>query len=128
MRRLKSAALASMLLAACGAEGTHVQGGPASLLIMNESQFDLLEVRKTTGANYQGAANLAGGTLPVNASFVSHGSGDWWVTVLRIRYEGGPIVALTTKEPLELEDGNGYELIVFDESFRLEPSDLVPED
>jgi hypothetical protein len=115
-----------LFLGACGADHSQYQSGPASLLIMNESQFDLLEVRKTESANYQDAANLAGGTLAVNASFVSHGSGEWWVTVLRIHYEGGPIVALTTQEPLELEDGDGYELIVFDQSFRLEPSTYVP--
>jgi hypothetical protein len=120
--------LLTLLTACSGTENTHPPGaGPASLLIMNESQFDLLEVRKTLSAEYQGASNLADGPLPVNSSFVSHGSGAWWVTVFRIRYQGGPVVALTTTEPLELTDGTGYELIVFDESFRLEWSDYVPE-
>ncbi len=91
----------------------------ASMLIENQSQFDLLELRIHRELDYAQTANLLSNAMAVDDAVVFYGTGQLWVTVFRETFRGGPIVALTTSAPVELEAQRGYQLIVFDQSFRL---------
>jgi hypothetical protein len=127
----KSTCSALFLLAAlgggCGDVGPPPPGpGPASLRVENQSQFILQELRIHTGASYADAPNLLDQGMPIGASMLRHGSGSFFVTVFRERFLGGPVLALTTGTPIELFDGQGYQLLVFDESFRLNDAPYVP--
>lgn len=130
MRHLASTLACSLLLMMLGAcadgGGPGPTGrGPASLLIENNSQYVLDEVRIHAEPAYGDTPSMIPGKMQVGDLLVRHGSGSWWVTVIRPRYEGGPPVALTTETALELFDDNGYRLIVFDQSFRLASSPYI---
>jgi hypothetical protein len=100
--------------------------GPASLTIQNDSQYVLAEVRAHEAPSYGDVANVLESPLEIGESILLHVSGQWRVTVFRERFSGGPLVALTTASVLELSDSTGYELIVFDESFRLSAAEWIP--
>ena len=118
--------LASCLGAACEDRGP----GPlpkielASLVIENQSQYDLLELRVHGPESYRDASNVLQDklqeSLAVGETFVFHGLGARYVTVFRERNRGGPVVAISTTSPVSLAPNTGYGLLVFDESFRVE--------
>lgn len=119
------ATLALSLLAACGAEGPPVSNDPASLIVENASQYVLNELRFHATSSYADAPNVLPAPLAIGAEQLRFGSGTVFVTVLREKFRGGEDLALTTMYPLELVNGEGYRLKVFDASFRLEASQLI---
>lgn len=119
---------------ACAADGP----GPApneppfaSVVIRNRSQFIVEELRIHRGSSYDFAEDLLEGVpglegkLPIEGRAIHFTAGTTYVTFFREHYARGPIIAFTTSEPIHLEAGKGYELILFDELFRLEPSSFV---
>lgn len=127
MKKTLAIVALSSAAAACGGEPPiPPPEGPASLWIKNDSQFLLQELRIHDTPDYLRAANMLDVPMPIGLELLRHGSGTIYVTVVRERFAGGPPVGLTTEEPLELFDGTGYRLIVFDESFRLNDAEYVP--
>ena len=96
-----------------------------SLLITNESQYDLVELRVHPHPDYLEVSNLAETGLAISGQIVFFGKGKWYVTAFRERYRRGPILAFTTSRPIEVAAEQGVRLIVFDESFRLEESTWI---
>lgn len=110
----------ALLFIGCAAAPPPPPPPPAgSVLIENQSQFDLLELRIHRGLDYAQTSNLLSSAMAVDDAVVFYGTGTFWITVFRETFRGGPIVALTTSAPVELEAERGYQLIVFDQSFRL---------
>lgn len=92
------------------------------LTIWNRSEFELLELYVTPDTHYAGADNHLSEPLPDEARVtVPFASGDY-VTVVRRRVAGGERIAFTTAEPIEPKEDYSI-LLVFQESFRLEPPD-----
>jgi hypothetical protein len=123
----------AILFAGCASANTPpMPGPPASMTIVNQSQFDLEELRISTSESYVGVKNVYPGVMKQNAELVFYGSGSWYVTTLRVKYDGGPLLAFTTSESLDLQNDRGYELQIFDQSFRfkedgqrLEPNQIA---
>ena len=98
---------------------------PASLVVENRSQFDLLELRIHESMEYVDAQDILQDALPIGGQYVFHGSGSRYVTVFRERNRGGPIIAVSTISPLNLSPETGYGLLVFDDSFRVEAREWI---
>jgi hypothetical protein len=117
----RDAALVSLLLlSGCGGAGPPVTQLIASMVLENETQFDLRELRVHRTADYSQASNLLKTVMPVNASVVFYGDGPYYVTVLREKYHLGPIEAFTTATPVTMDRGAAYRLVILDDSFRVE--------
>ena len=115
------------LLISCSSGGP--PPGPAgSVTIVNQSQYDLEELRVHDAPEYLGTQNLLANGLPIDAQILFYGEGDRWITVLRERYRNGPILAFTTSEPIAIEPAQGYRLTIFDESFRFEDATWIDPD
>ena len=99
----------------------------ASVIVLNRSQYVIQELRFHQGLAYTTAPNVLPGPFDIEAAHLFHGRGAWYVTVFREKYRGGPTLAFTMSTPMELADGRGYRLDVFDESFRLESAGYIPE-
>jgi hypothetical protein len=114
--------------AACGGDGPPgTPKGRASLIIENDSQYVIEDVRVHLTEDYLSTPSLLLAPLSLRATILRHGSGSMYVSVMREKYSGGPMIALTTIDPIELLDGTGYRLIVFDESFRLKGDVYIPD-
>jgi hypothetical protein len=122
----RAAHILLVLFAACASESHPQLHQPASLEIVNQSQYVLTAVLRSLTPDYRAPDSEALGSLALGAQLVLHGSGRWFVTVEHEKYSGGPQVALTTGEALILSDDEGYLLGVLDQSFRLESAPLVP--
>ena len=101
--------------------------GPSSVIIDNQSQYVLDEVRHHVDRDYSAAPNITQDGLLEGGTVLFHASGERFVTVFRVRNRGGPTIALTTDIPLSLGGLTGHRLMVFDDSFRLEDEMYVPE-
>ena len=119
------AALVGIGLASCGSgdsDPLRPVDRDASVLVRNRSQYVLLELRIHPDTNYLRMRNLLSGELAIEGTLLFHRDpGDWYVTVYREKYHGGPTLAFTMAEPMALRAGSGYQLDVFDESFRVAP-------
>lgn len=109
----------SLAATACAAEAPP-RGKIPSMLIVNDSQYQLVELRIHRSADYSTTPNMVTSAIDLSAELVYYGEGTHWVTVFREKYAMGPILAFTTATPIELMRQRGYRLHVFDESFRLE--------
>lgn len=128
-RSFLSYVVGAALLGACGGAaggtgGTGDTGTPPSLIVRNESQFVLLELKTHPTSDHTGAVNLldalnAGKPLPQTGQveIVAFASG-LYVTVVREQVLNGPKIAITTGVGVQLA-GDSQTLLVFDESFRL---------
>lgn len=116
-----SAALTSVVLAACGsnAPGIVPPGKNASVVIENESQYALRELRLHPRPPFLESTSVLKEAMGIRSSIVFYGSGSWYVTVFREKYKDGPVLAFTTSRAVVLERGHGYRLLVFDDSFRM---------
>lgn len=115
------------LLAACGAsDPLPPPSGPAMVVIENESQYLLEELRFHGSSDYRSQPNALEGPLAVGATGVFYRSGTTFVTVFREKFRGGDLLALTTESPVALEGDRGYRVKVFDLSFRVLPETYVP--
>ncbi len=112
--------LALLGLTACAEGGPPTVTLAASVVIVNESQYTLEELRVHRTPDYRSADNVLTSGLGIDEDILFYGDGEWYLTVLRERYHLGPILAFTTAQPIDLERERGYRLTVFDESFRLE--------
>ncbi|MBI2378945.1 MAG: hypothetical protein HYV07_33430 [Deltaproteobacteria bacterium] len=107
--------------------------GPASIVVDNESQYTLEELRFHRSEDYRASSNLLPTELAMGGEVVVHARGSWFVTVMREKNYRGPIRAFTTETSFAVADGVGYRLAVFDEQFRLQrdhkramtPTDIV---
>ncbi len=110
--------------AACG--GTTDPPDPPQrgrLAVVNRSQYELDELRVHADSDYDRAANRLERALPIEGRHVVEIGGDVHVTIFRVKYEGGPMIALTTAEAIDVGPGETRELTVFDEVFRLKTND-----
>lgn len=124
--------VAVAILAACGDDGgppIPSDPRPASVIVENQSQYELQELRihSEPVSGYMKTQNRLESPMAIEGAFLFHERGDWYVTVFRERNRGGPMLALTTGEPISLTNASGYKLLVFDDSFRLAPSEYVPD-
>jgi hypothetical protein len=120
----RGAPLLTLLLSACAGAPPPPTGKPA-LTVVNKSQFVLLKLMLHTKVdNHVGRPNLLPAPLPPDGQITFADPvilpGTWFVTVVREKVKHGPLVAVTTGNGLQLDDGL-YTLWVFDESFRLFP-------
>src|SRR5436305_1959565 len=123
----------ALVLAACGSGAPIGKGAIPSLTIENQSNFILQELRIHHDPDFMSVKNVfPGGPMKINASFVFYVEGDWYVTSIHPLVAGDKPIAYTTLAPISMGRGFGYELIVFDQSFRLkqldkrtEPEDLM---
>jgi len=115
---VKKLLFSALLISACASAGNVFEPIP-SLAIQNQSQFDLTELRIHTSPGFMSEKSVYPGVMKQNATLVFYGTGSFYVTAIRQQYEGGPSVAFTTDTPIELDLGYGYDLSVFDQSFRL---------
>src|SRR5437762_13015002 len=85
--------LVPALFAACGSSGRppNPPGPIPSLAILNQSQFDLTELRIHANADFLKEKSVYPGVMKQNEMLVFYGVGEYYVTVLRVKYEGGPI-------------------------------------
>lgn len=97
-----------------------------SLKIINQSQYVLQEIRIHPSISYLETAKQWPEPLAIESSYVFHALGPWYVTVFREKYRDGPLIAISTADAIELKSKTGLQLQVFDESFRLMPSDWIP--
>jgi hypothetical protein len=127
-------ALATLIASAsaCGSEGGPGRPLPvASMTIVNESNFNLQELRLHQTPDFMaGTSAFPGGAMKINAELVLYGEGDWYVTAIHPVVAGTKPLAFTTQTPIAMTRGSAYELIVFDQSFRLKmlPRRVEPED
>lgn len=121
MRARQMTAPLVLALAACGGvdPGPPPRREPARMLVVNRSQYVLEELKIHPALSYAGAPNLLVAPLAIDGTFIHDGSGSWYVTVVREKYQGGPLLAFTTGYPVDLLDDSGYRLEVLDTSFRL---------
>lgn len=117
----------ALICAGCGEDNLNFRPGdsgplspPPSLTVSNESQFVILELKVHETSDYDASADELGGeSLFERQKIVIDpfltGS---YVTVIRDQVENGPRLAVTTAAGIEI-DRSGYELLVFDDSFRL---------
>ncbi|MCC7384913.1 MAG: hypothetical protein IT384_23900 [Deltaproteobacteria bacterium] len=125
--RISVACIGLLLAAACGDSSSPIPGErPASLRLINKSQFFLAELRLHDDLEYGTAANRMPEGMTIDQELLLHLQGAWYVTVFRERYRDGPTIALTTGEPIALAPERGYSLTIFDESFRLSDDRYVP--
>jgi hypothetical protein len=130
-RHATRAAIAAMLLASswgaasvsCGAGEQKPPVTVTHLTIWNRSEFELLELYATPDTHYAGAENHLSQPLLNEARVTIPFASGEYVTVVRRRVAGGERIAFTTAEPIEPRQDYSI-LVVFQESFRLEP----PED
>lgn len=110
--------------AACG-DTTDPPDPPARgrLAVVNQSQYELDQLRVHADLDYGAATNQLVAALPIDGRHVVEVGGDVHVTIFRVKYEGGPTIALTTAEPIDVPSGETRELTVFDEVFRLKTND-----
>jgi hypothetical protein len=115
------------LLASAWACGGDTPSPPeeGSLLIINRSQYTLEELRIHEEVSYLKSNNVLTKSMAVGENYVFHGAGWWNVTVFREKFNDGPLIAVTTANPIEMLGRQGQELQVFDESFRLSVSEWV---
>jgi len=123
VRKLQLVVIA-LITTACGSD-IGPEPGPASLVIENNSQYVLHEIRMHETESYADAPKLNVEPLEIGVSLVHHETGTFFVTVMREKFAGGEDVALTTQFPIQLLGDNGYRLQVFDQSFRLDPAPLI---
>ncbi|MCK6545014.1 hypothetical protein L6R52_04045 [Myxococcota bacterium] len=124
------AALALVGLAACAGDspGPPPTGPIPSVLIVNRSQYSIEELRIHRSADYLPSENLMPDGLEIDEEVLFYGLGEHWVTVIREKYQDGPMIAFTMARPMALYRGKGYKLSVFDEAFRLEATAYVDPD
>ena len=115
--------LLAVMLLSCGGDIPRIPTIvilPASLVIENRSQYEIQELRLHQQLEYEDAENVLDEPFVVGEKHVFHGLGSWNVTVFREKNRGGPVIAVSTLEPVALKPNEGYGLLVFDESFRVE--------
>lgn len=99
-----------------------------SLLIVNASQYQLQELRMHKSNIYLESTNVLLEPMEIGSDYVFHGLGNWNVTVYREKFSQGPLIAVSTGNHVVMESRIGQKLTVFDESFRLAPSDWLSQD
>lgn len=110
----------------CASEGAAPRPrGPSSIMVDNQSQYILEELRTHSTTQYIDAANVLETPMAINGTHLVHAERSVYVTVIRERNRGGPMLAFTTSRPLELTAQLGYRLLVFDDSFRLQDDEYV---
>ena len=90
----------------------------SSFRIVNQSQYQIRELRLHTNESYLDSRNVLVEPLEIDEEYIFYGVGEWYVTVFREKYRDGPLIAISTANPIDLMSGQGIKLLVFDESFR----------
>ena len=98
-----------------------------SLLIVNASQYQLQELRMHRSNAYLDTENVLLKPMEIGSDYIFHGLGNWNVTVYREKFSQGPLIAISTGNHVAMESEKGQKLTVFDESFRLAPSEWLSE-
>jgi len=106
----------SVMACAEAAEEPAIQN--SSFRIVNQSQYQIRELRLHTTESYLDSPNLLSEPLEISEEYIFYGIGEWYVTVFREKYRDGPLIAISTANPVDLMSGQGIRLLVFDESFR----------
>lgn len=107
--------------AACGEFGPTPPPGQHLVVIWNQSQFELLQLKVHARPDHRDAPSLLEAPMPTGTETSTVVGGALYFTAVRERARGARAIALTTAEPLEIAGASWFELIVFDESFRLLP-------
>jgi hypothetical protein len=96
----------------------------AAIVVENQSQYELRELRVHATASYLDAPNLLAAPLSIGASMELAGDGAFHLTFIREKYASGPELAFTTARPIDTAGARAVRVLVFDESFRVfaEPS------
>ncbi|MBN1962769.1 MAG: hypothetical protein JW841_17700 [Deltaproteobacteria bacterium] len=90
-----------------------------TLTIWNRTQTEIEELRIHNKKSYSDAENLLAQPLAVEATVEVDFIEGQFVTVFRRRVENDDPTAFTTEHGLDEVKGDGYTLIIFDQSFRL---------
>lgn len=125
--RVALAALSLAGAAACADGGVDPPpvGPIPSVLIVNRSQYPIEELRIHPGPDYLASENLLPGGLALEEEVLFYGLGEHWLTIIREKYQDGPMIAFTMARPIALSRGQGYKLSIFDEAFRIEGAGYV---
>lgn len=112
-----------LICAGCGVDTLGLPDSlppPLSLTVRNESQFVILELKVHETTDYDASADELSGELLFERQqmVIDPFPAGSYVTIIRDQVENGPRLAVTTASGIEI-DRSGYELLVFDESFRL---------
>lgn len=111
---------------ACGASDPPPPTGPAYVVVENNSQFVLEELRFHTGDTYLESPNALTAPLAVSSTTSYYLEGTLYVTVFRERARGLSLLALTTAQPISLPGDQGVRVKVFDDAFRTVSEPFVP--
>jgi hypothetical protein len=108
-------------LSGCGEVTPPPYPGPYLVDLENQSQFELQELRVHGNSDDREASNLLSAPLAPESRTSTVLDGLYYVTVFRERARGARTIAVTSESPFAIEGADWFELIVFDESFRLLP-------
>jgi len=130
MRKLAFAAAVLAILEGCPESGPSGDGGVGlgrgSVMIENQTQYLLTEIRIHEAASHLNAPNRLALPMEIGGELLFHGIGEYYVTVFREKHTLGPLIAFTTATPIDIAPGSGYRLLVFDQAFRLLDDELDP--
>lgn len=120
----------AMFAASCAGDspGPPDVGRIAAMVIKNQSQYAMVDLRMHAEASYAAAPNVLPEAMDVGDELLYYGSGDRYFTFIREKYVMGPLLAFTTRDAVRMERNFGYEMVLFDESFRVETSTYVRPD
>lgn len=99
---------------------------PSSVVVVNQSEFDITELRFHRGPDYAAADNLLDVPLTATASVVVHTFGSWFVTAMHEKNRGGPIRAYTSETAFFIDGDLGYRLELYNQVFRMDLGDKRP--
>lgn len=118
--------IALLSLVACADEVSDPVIRQGSLRIINQSQYQVQELRIHKIESYLGAANVLVMPMAVDEEHLFFDVGERYVTVFREKFRDGPLIAITTASPINLISGQGARLQIFDESFRVSDDEWIP--
>ncbi|MBI2061351.1 MAG: hypothetical protein HYT87_16555 [Nitrospirae bacterium] len=93
---------------------------PPEMILSNESQFALDELRIHPSANYRESPNVLAEPFVIGQSMKRVWRDSMNVTIIRLKVEYGARVAMTTPSPINGQpEATAHQLKIFDEAFRL---------
>jgi hypothetical protein len=117
-----------LVMVSCADGGIEPTGRIASMLITNKSQYALVDLRMHVAESYATSANVLSEPMDLNDELLFYGTGSVNFTFMREKYAMGPILAFTTAEPVAMTRNQAFDMILFDESFRVETGTYVRPD